>query len=113
MPSSCNNFLLETLNLIIYCILSTFESICKLLKSPKGKSLNGEVAIVTGAGHGIGRELCYQLASEGVKIVCWDINEATAEDTASEIRNGGGQAWAFKCDVSKKEDVAEAAKKTR
>ena len=48
-----------------------------------------------------------------IAVVCWDINEATAEETASEIRNQGGQAWSFKCDVSDKVEVADAAKKTR
>ena len=48
-----------------------------------------------------------------IAVVCWDINEVTAEETASEIRNQGGQAWSFKCDVSDKVEVADAAKKTR
>ena len=76
-------------------------------------NLKGEVAVVTGAGHGIGKELCHQLAHEGAKVVCWDINEITAEETASEIRNKGGQAWSFQCDVSNKMNVANAAEKTR
>ena len=107
------DFVCEVFNLIIYCVLATFESLFKLIFPQNGKSLRGEIAVVTGAGHGIGKELCLQLAKEGVKVVCWDINEFTAKETASKIRHFGGQAWSFKCDVSNKNEVTETANKTR
>ena len=43
------------------------------------KSLKGEVAVVTGAGSGIGRLLALALAREGARIAVWDVNAASAE----------------------------------
>jgi all-trans-retinol dehydrogenase (NAD+) len=114
-PRPKNNILWEILVLLVYCCYTTFEAIYKLLvSSPRSKNLKGEIALITGAGHGIGRELALQLAQkDGVKIVCWDINDKSAEETALEISKNGGTAWAFKCDVSNRDQVAKVAKMTR
>ena len=61
------DFLCEVISLICFCIWATLEAIYKLIIPQKGKSLSGEVAIVTGAGHGIGKELCIQLSKDGSK----------------------------------------------
>jgi len=68
---------------------------------------------VTGAGHGIGRELALQLSLEGVKVVCWDINEASVKETCKLIEEQNGTAWAFKCDVSNRQEVIAVSQKTR
>src|SRR5580698_8074593 len=60
----------------------------------------GRVAIVTGAGSGIGRATAERFASEGARIVCADVNLAGAEETVSTIRAAGGDARAVRCDVS-------------
>ena len=61
------DFLCEVISLICFCIWATLEAIYKLIIPQKGKSLSGEVALVTGAGHGIGKELCFQLSKDGAK----------------------------------------------
>jgi len=43
----------------------------------KPKNLSGKIALVTGAGHGIGREIALELARKGVKLVLWDINKVS------------------------------------
>ena len=58
------------------------------------------VAIVTGAGSGIGAASAIRLAEEGAKVVCADINEASAQKTAHEIVTNGGVAHAFAIDIS-------------
>ena len=63
--------------------------------------LEGKVAIVTGAGHGIGKAIATRFAAEGAKVVVDDVNEEWAQATAEEI---GGVAVA--ADVSKSEDVS-------
>lgn len=68
-------------------------------------NLEGQVALVTGGGQGIGAETARMLAAEGAKIVLADWNEETAAQIAEEIKSSGGQAIATKADTSKKEDA--------
>jgi 3-oxoacyl-[acyl-carrier protein] reductase len=58
------------------------------------KKLEGKVAIVSGSGRGIGREIALKLASEGARVVVNDLDAAPAEDTVETIRAAGGQALA-------------------
>lgn len=62
--------------------------------------LDGQVAIVTGAGAGIGRASAETLAMAGASVVVSDRDVTTAEETAAAIRAGGGQALALGCDVT-------------
>ena len=73
----------------------------------------GEVALVTGAGHGVGREIAIQLASLGCKVACVDKDESMNACTVAMIKEDGGQAWGFVCDVSYKEEVFKMAAKVR
>ncbi|KAK2726217.1 17-beta-hydroxysteroid dehydrogenase 13-like isoform X2 [Artemia franciscana] len=84
-------------------------SIYRCFIPPPMRSVEGEIVLVTGAGHGIGREISYIYARLGAKIVCTDLNLETATETASEIRKHGGQAWAYKCDVSDRHSVEQTA----
>jgi 3(or 17)beta-hydroxysteroid dehydrogenase len=61
--------------------------------------VDGKVAIVTGAGSGIGRAGALALAREGAGVVATDLSVAGAEETASAIRRNGGQAIALAHDV--------------
>jgi 3-oxoacyl-[acyl-carrier protein] reductase len=63
-------------------------------------SLTGRVALVTGAGGGIGRATAEVLAAAGATVVCADINAATAAETASGITASGGQAESAELDVA-------------
>jgi NAD(P)-dependent dehydrogenase (short-subunit alcohol dehydrogenase family) len=58
------------------------------------------VAIVTGAGSGLGRATAVRLASEGAKVVALDLNEGAAKETAAAIESDGATARAFAVDVS-------------
>jgi NAD(P)-dependent dehydrogenase (short-subunit alcohol dehydrogenase family) len=66
-------------------------------------------AVVTGAGSGIGRAFAMELAARGGKVVCSDINLATAEETVALITAAGGKAHALRCDVSTLADVEALA----
>jgi len=74
--------------------------------------LDGKVAIVTGAGQGIGRAIALSLAEEGASVVVCDINPQTAQDVTKEIQSLGRQAEAIKADVSNSEDVEELVRKS-
>lgn len=67
--------------------------------------LEEKVAIVTGAGSGIGAGITKLFAKEGAKVVLADWHPENAEKVASEIRAAAGQAVAVKCDVSDAKDA--------
>jgi len=67
--------------------------------------LEGKVAVVTGAGSGMGREIAKLFAREGAKVVVSDYVEQTAKETVDMIASAGGAATLAVADVSKEEDV--------
>lgn len=64
------------------------------------------VAVVTGAGGGIGSAIARRLASEGALVVITDVNEAAAKEVVDEIKANGGDAVAIAADISNKEACA-------
>lgn len=79
------------------------------------KLLENKVALVTGAGSGIGREIAYLYAAEGAKVVVADIDEKGGNETVSEIQKKSGDAFFINADSSKPEEnerlVAETVSK--
>lgn len=71
------------------------------------KRLENKVAIVTGAGSGLGREIALLYALEGARVVVGDVREQDGEQTVSTIRAAGGDALFVKSDVSDSREVAE------
>jgi NAD(P)-dependent dehydrogenase (short-subunit alcohol dehydrogenase family) len=72
--------------------------------------LENHIAVVTGAGSGIGRAIAEGFAREGARVVLLDIDEAAASEAARKISNDGGRADAFRLDVSRREDCADVAR---
>ena len=68
-------------------------------------NLTGRVSLVTGAGSGLGRILCEAMAEHGSDVVCSDINEAWAEETAGMLAKHGAKTLVVKADVSKQDEV--------
>lgn len=72
----------------------------------------GRVAIVTGAGQGIGRAIALTLAQKGASVVIADVNDVTAAKVAGEIETAGGKAVPVKTDVSKVDDIKKLVERT-
>jgi len=68
------------------------------------KLLENKVAIITGAGSGIGKAISLLYANEGAKIVVSDISEKGGNETVSEVKAKGGEAIFVKADTSKPDD---------
>jgi NAD(P)-dependent dehydrogenase (short-subunit alcohol dehydrogenase family) len=66
--------------------------------------LENKVAVVSGAGSGIGRAIAITYAKEGAKVAVADINGAHAEETVKMIKDAGGDAFAIIADSSKAAD---------
>ncbi len=71
--------------------------------------MDGRVAVVTGAGQGMGKEIAKALASLGALAVIAELNPATGEAVAAEIRKGGGKAEYLPLDVRRTDSVRAAA----
>jgi NAD(P)-dependent dehydrogenase (short-subunit alcohol dehydrogenase family) len=75
--------------------------------------LDGRVALIAGAASGIGRAAAHGLAAAGATIICADLNEQGAADTAAEIRNAGGNAEALALDITDQVSVDNAVRGRR
>ena len=69
--------------------------------------LDGKLALVVGAGSGIGVCVAQGLAAFGANVVCADINEDSATETARTINTAGGTANSFQVNITNKESIAE------
>jgi 3-oxoacyl-[acyl-carrier protein] reductase len=74
--------------------------------------VEGRVALVTGASQGIGRACALLLANSGAKVALCARNQEKLDQLASEINHGGGEAAAFKLDVSNEDEIKAVVKAT-
>lgn len=76
------------------------------------KELNQKIAIITGAGQGIGKGIALHLAKRGVKVVCIGRRIDPVEQTITEVKELGGEGFAMSCDVANREQVKAVVDET-
>uniref|UniRef100_A0A8C9A2D6 Estradiol 17-beta-dehydrogenase 11 n=1 Tax=Prolemur simus TaxID=1328070 RepID=A0A8C9A2D6_PROSS len=106
-------FFLYSLLLLPLLIIFSLESLVRLFIPRKRKSVTGEIVLITGAGHGIGRLTAYEFAKLKSKLVLWDINKHGIEETAAECKRLGARVHAYVVDCSNREDIYSSAKKVK
>ncbi|XP_015270751.1 PREDICTED: epidermal retinol dehydrogenase 2-like [Gekko japonicus] len=99
----------ETLRCIVLLIYYYIEAfIMKFCHAPK--NVAGEIVLITGSAHGIGKQMALNFASLGAILVLWDIDEEGNKETAALAkRNGALAVYTYKCDCGKREEVYAVA----
>ncbi|XP_076671582.1 17-beta-hydroxysteroid dehydrogenase 13 isoform X3 [Andrena cerasifolii] len=97
---------LDVVTLLIGIFFAILIALYRTFRPPPLKSLRGEVAMVVGAGRGIGRELAIHLCQLGVSVACVDINIRDCDATVRRASQSVGIAKMFICNVTDKEEVA-------
>ncbi|XP_023175356.1 epidermal retinol dehydrogenase 2 isoform X3 [Drosophila hydei] len=111
------SFLQDLLQFLVLFVRVLIELIIVLLRSivpKKLKDISEEIVLITGTGHGIGRELALHYAAYGSTVVCVDIDEKNNMETVQEVRRlNRGAVHSFSCDVSKRDQVLALAKRVQ
>ncbi|XP_026319793.1 17-beta-hydroxysteroid dehydrogenase 13-like isoform X1 [Hyposmocoma kahamanoa] len=103
----------EVILLILKMQFTWIQALYELIVPPEPKSVEEEIILITGAGHGMGREVALRFGRLGGKIVCVDINPKGNQETVDLIKAEKGKAFKYECDVTDPEAVDAMADKVR
>lgn len=100
----------EVITLIYQIVAIYLQSLLYLIIGKPEKDLNGQIVVITGAGHGLGRELALELSQLKCKIALLDVNLANCQKVENEINCAGKLSKSYRCDVTNKEMVSKVFK---
>ncbi|CAL8353283.1 unnamed protein product [Gadus morhua 'NCC'] len=106
-------FLLDLLWMLIELSYSILSAVLQTFLRPRLKCIDGELCLITGAGGALGRLFALEFAKEGANLVLWDCNQAANEQTAELAREKGVKVYTHTVDLSRRQDIYEAAEKVR
>jgi all-trans-retinol dehydrogenase (NAD+) len=86
---------LDVFFLLVKFWFYTLQSIYANIVGMKERDVSNDIVLVTGTGHGIGKELALQYSALGATVVCWDVNEQMNQDTVKLIKSRGGKAHGY------------------
>lgn len=103
---------LRFISLVIRVIGLYFEAVLKIFQKPRRKKISGQNALITGSGHGLGREIALNLAQQGVNLALVDINEANNESVKQELLDlyPSMKIFTYSVDIRSEQQVEELAK---
>lgn len=93
---------LDLLFLLAKFWLYTIHAIYLNIKGKEERDVSNDVVLITGAGHGIGKEVALQYSALGATLVCWDINEQLNQETVKLIKSKGGKAHGYTYDLAER-----------
>ncbi|CAG4953985.1 unnamed protein product [Colias eurytheme] len=105
------NLFLEILWTFIKVVYEIIRAMVRTVIPQEPKSVKGDIVLITGTGHGMGREMALRFARLGAKVVCVDINQPNNEETVSMIKHEKGIAYRYECDVTNRSAVMQLAEK--
>ncbi|KAH0615825.1 hypothetical protein JD844_026377 [Phrynosoma platyrhinos] len=105
--------LLTILKNTIICIYSWLEALVTFFIPKSRKSVCGEIVLITGAGHGLGRATAYEFAKRQSTLVLWDINKQGVEETVEECRKLGAIVHGFVVNCKSREEIYTVADKVK
>ncbi|KAH8298208.1 hypothetical protein KR018_011007, partial [Drosophila ironensis] len=106
--------ILDFVSLFLNIVVELFMTTMRLFMPIPIKDVSGEVVLITGTGHGIGRELALHYTSLGSTVICVDIDEKNNLQTVKEAKGlNGGNVYSYSCDVSKRDEVMALANRVK
>ncbi|XP_041361623.1 17-beta-hydroxysteroid dehydrogenase 13-like isoform X2 [Gigantopelta aegis] len=107
------HILLELCGVFFKVFILYIKALYFILFPPSPKDILGEIVLITGAGHGIGKELALEFSRRGTTVVLWDINKENNDNTAKEVQSLGGVAYPYTCDISNTAEIHKVAEQVR
>jgi all-trans-retinol dehydrogenase (NAD+) len=101
--------------LVYKILLAYIEEIYNLVKPIRRKSVRGQNVLITGSGHGLGREMALRFATEGANLVLVDINQANNESVRAELikKYADIKVRAYSVDIRNEADVEDLSKRVQ